>query len=110
MSVTFFQSWMTEASPSMWPRSSVMAACASEASGGRFIRAPKAEQLKTMQSLVEQAMKDGAVGLSTGLIYVPGSFAKTDEIVALAKVAAAHGGIYASHMRFETAKIFGADG
>ena len=76
--------------------------------GGRFIRAPNAEQLKTMQSLVEQAMKDGAVGMSTGLIYVPGSFAKTDEIVALAKIAAAHGGIYASHMRFETAKIFGA--
>ena len=76
--------------------------------GGRFIRAPNAEQLEKMKSLVEQAMKDGAVGLSTGLIYVPGSFAKTDEIVALAKIASAHGGIYASHMRAETAKIFSA--
>lgn len=76
--------------------------------GGKFIRAPNAEQLATMQSLVEQAMKDGAVGLSTGLIYVPGSFAKTDEIIALAKVAAAHEGIYASHMRHETVKIFEA--
>jgi len=79
-----------------------------EGMGGRFIRAPNAEQLNVMKGLVEQAMKDGAVGLSTGLIYVPGSFAKTDEIVALARVIAAHGGIYASHMRHETAKIFGA--
>lgn len=76
--------------------------------GGSFIRAPSPEQLETMKSLVVQAMKDGAVGLSTGLIYVPGSFAKTEEIIALAKVASAHGGIYASHMRAETVKIFSA--
>lgn len=76
--------------------------------GGSFIRAPSAEQLATMKSLVDQAMKDGAVGLSTGLIYVPGSFAKTEEIIELAKVASAHGGIYASHMRAETVKIFSA--
>jgi N-acyl-D-amino-acid deacylase len=56
--------------------------------GGSFIRAPNAEQLAKMKGLVDQAMKDGAVGLSTGLIYVPGSFAKTDEIIALAKVVA----------------------
>ena len=43
-------------------------------------RAPTAEELKQMESLVEQGMKDGAVGLSTGLIYVPGTFAKTDEV------------------------------
>jgi N-acyl-D-amino-acid deacylase len=53
-------------------------------------------------------MKDGAVGLSTGLIYLPGTFAKTDEIVALAKVAAAHGGIYSSHMRYENTRILDA--
>ncbi|HEY1048766.1 MAG TPA: amidohydrolase family protein, partial [Prosthecobacter sp.] len=76
--------------------------------GGSFIRAPNAEQLATMKGLVEQGMKDGAVGLSTGLIYVPGSFAKTEEIIALAKVASKHGGIYASHMRSEGARIFDA--
>lgn len=76
--------------------------------GGSFIRAPSAEQLATMKELVEQAMKDGAVGLSTGLIYVPGSFAKTEELIALAKVAAAHDGIYVSHMRYETVRIFEA--
>ncbi len=76
--------------------------------GGSFIRAPNAEQLATMKGLVEQGMKDGAVGLSTGLIYVPGSFAKTEEIIELAKVASKHGGIYASHMRSEGARIFDA--
>ncbi|WP_395737111.1 amidohydrolase family protein [Prosthecobacter sp.] len=76
--------------------------------GGSFIRAPSDEQLATMKNLVDQAMKDGAVGLSTGLIYVPGSFAKTDELIALAKVAASHDGIYVSHMRYETVRIFEA--
>lgn len=75
---------------------------------GRSIRAPKPGELAEMKRLVDQSMKDGAVGLSTGLIYVPGSFAKTDEIVELAKVAAAHDGIYVSHMRHETVKIFDA--
>ena len=79
-----------------------------KAMGGSFIRAPDAVQLEAMKAMVDQAMKDGAVGLSTGLIYVPGSFAKTEEIIELAKVAAAHGGIYASHMRAETVKIFSA--
>lgn len=79
-----------------------------EAMGGSFLRAPSPEQMERMKALVEKAMQDGAVGLSTGLIYVPGSFAKTEEIVELAKVAAAHGGIYASHMRAETVKIFEA--
>ena len=76
--------------------------------GGSFIRAPDSAQLATMQGLVDQAMKEGAVGLSTGLIYVPGSFAKTEELIALAKVAAAHNGIYVSHMRYETVRIFEA--
>ena len=73
--------------------------------GGSFARPPTAEELARMCTLVEDAMKDGAVGLSTGLIYLPGTFAKTDEIVALAKVAAAHGGIYVSHMRYENTRI-----
>jgi N-acyl-D-amino-acid deacylase len=64
-------------------------------------RAPTAEELQKMADLVEKAMRDGAFGMSTGLIYAPGTYAKTDELVALAKVVAAHGGIYASHMRDE---------
>lgn len=76
--------------------------------GGKFIRAPSDEQLAAMKQIVDQAMKDGAVGMSTGLIYVPGSFAKTEEIIALAKVVASHGGVYASHMRYETVRIFEA--
>ena len=76
--------------------------------GGSFARPPTPAELDQMRALVEQAMQDGAVGLSTGLIYLPGTFAKTDEIVALAKVAAAHGGIYASHMRQENSRILEA--
>jgi N-acyl-D-amino-acid deacylase len=64
-------------------------------------RAPTPEELQKMEGLVEQGMKDGAVGLSTGLIYVPGTYAKTDEIVALARVAARYNGLYATHMRNE---------
>jgi len=64
-------------------------------------RAPTAEEQAKMDSIVEQAMKDGAVGLSTGLEYLPGMFAKTEEIVELAKVAAKYGGVYATHMRNE---------
>ena len=78
------------------------------AMGGSFDRAPTAEELSRMEALVAQGMADGAVGLSTGLIYLPGAFAKTDEITAVAKVAAAHGGVYASHMRAETVRIFEA--
>jgi len=68
-------------------------------------RAPTPEELKQMENIVEQAMKDGAVGLSTGLIYVPGTYAKTDEVVALARVAAKYQGIYATHMRNEGDKV-----
>jgi N-acyl-D-amino-acid deacylase len=68
-------------------------------------RAPTAEELKQMEAVVEQGMKDGAVGLSTGLIYVPGTYARTDEIVALARVAGRYGGVYATHMRNEGDKV-----
>ena len=68
-------------------------------------RAPTPEEMKKMEALVEQGMKDGAVGLSTGLIYVPGTYAKTDEITNLARVAARYGGIYATHMRNEGERV-----
>ena len=72
---------------------------------GDFDRPPTAEEMEKMRGLVEKGMQDGAVGLSTGLIYIPGTFAKTGEIVELAKVAAGLGGVYASHMRNEGLKI-----
>ena len=68
---------------------------------GRANRDATPEELKKMETIVDKAMKDGAVGLSTGLIYIPGTYSKTDEIVALAKVAAKYNGLYASHMRDE---------
>ncbi|HKR58518.1 MAG TPA: D-aminoacylase [Pyrinomonadaceae bacterium] len=64
-------------------------------------RAPTPDEMTKMEALVEQGMKDGAVGLSTGLIYVPGTYAKTDEIVNLARIVSRYGGIYATHMRNE---------
>ncbi|HEV2882953.1 MAG TPA: D-aminoacylase [Pyrinomonadaceae bacterium] len=64
-------------------------------------RAPTLAELEEMRRLVAQAMEDGALGLSTSLQYVPARFAKTDEIVELAKVAARYGGVYATHQRSE---------
>jgi len=64
-------------------------------------RPPTAAELEQMKALVAAAMKDGALGLSTSLQYVPARFAKTDEIVELAKVAREYGGIYATHQRSE---------
>jgi dihydroorotase/N-acyl-D-amino-acid deacylase len=64
-------------------------------------RPPTASELEQMKQLVDAAMKDGALGLSTSLQYVPARFAKTDEIVELAKVARQHGGIYITHQRSE---------
>jgi N-acyl-D-amino-acid deacylase len=71
-------------------------------------RAPTAEEQTKMNALVDKAMKDGAVGLSTGLIYVPGTFAKTEEVVELAKVASQYGGTYASHIRNEGNEVVDA--
>ena len=64
-------------------------------------READSREMRAMEGLVEQAMEAGAMGLSTGLIYAPGMFASTDEIVALQRVAARRGGIYASHVRGE---------
>ena len=69
---------------------------------------PTAEQLEAMKELVRQAMRDGAVGLSTALIYPPGAFAKADEIIELAKVVAEHDGIYLTHMRNESNRVLDA--
>jgi N-acyl-D-aspartate/D-glutamate deacylase len=60
-----------------------------------------------MKALVAKAMREGAFGLSTGLYYAPGSFARTDEVVALARVAAARGGLYDSHTRDESSYTIG---
>ena len=64
-------------------------------------RAPTIPEVNRMKSLVWKAMADGAVGFSTGLQYVPGTYSKTPEIIELARVAANAGGLYASHMRNE---------
>lgn len=71
-------------------------------------RAPSPEEMQKMEALVEKGMKEGAVGLSTGLIYVPGTYAKTEEVVSLAKVAKKYNGVYASHIRNEADKVFEA--
>jgi N-acyl-D-amino-acid deacylase len=66
------------------------------------------EEMAGMRELVETAMREGAVGFSTGLIYVPGTYSNTEEVVALAKAASAHGGVYSSHMRDEGEKVLQA--
>ncbi len=68
---------------------------------GTADRPPTPEELKQMQIMVDDAMSDGAMGVSSALIYAPGSYAKTDELIALAKAASAKGGIYATHTRNE---------
>src|SRR3546814_10815410 len=70
-------------------------------------RAPTPAELGQMVGLVDKAMCDGALGLSTGLFYAPQSFAKRGEVVALAKAAAAKGGIYDSHLRDESSYTIG---
>jgi N-acyl-D-amino-acid deacylase len=76
--------------------------------GGAFMRPPTEPELEAMRGLVDRALLDGALGLSTGLIYLPGTFAKTDELIALARTVARHDGIYVSHMRDEGRAITAA--
>ena len=71
-------------------------------------RQPTAQELAGMRQLVADAMRDGAVGLSTSLQYPPAPYARTEELIALAQEAAAHGGLYATHMRSESAEILPA--
>lgn len=68
---------------------------------GTSNRDPSEDETKKMEALVDTAMQQGAVGLSTGLIYIPGTYSKTSEIVRLAQVAAKYNGVYSSHMRSE---------
>ena len=68
---------------------------------------PNAAQLEEMKSMVARAMDEGAFGMSTGLYYAPGSYAKTEEVIELSKVAAAKGGIYDTHMRDESSYSIG---
>jgi N-acyl-D-amino-acid deacylase len=68
---------------------------------GFINRAPNADELKRMQDLVRAAMREGALGVGSALIYTPATFAKTDELIALTKAAAEFGGAYISHMRSE---------
>ena len=70
---------------------------------GSANRAPTATELAQMEAMVAQAMEEGAIGLSTGLRYVPGIYSETEEVIALAKVAARYGGFYSSHIRDESA-------
>ena len=72
---------------------------------GRENRVATPEELRQMEQLVDQAMKEGALGLSTSLQYVPDRFASTEELIALAKVARKHGGIYITHQRSESGAI-----
>jgi N-acyl-D-aspartate/D-glutamate deacylase len=75
---------------------------------GRERRAPSEGELAAMRRLVAAALEDGAVGLSTGLIYAPGIHAATEEVVALTTESAARGGLYASHLRGEGRDLFRA--
>jgi len=68
---------------------------------GRADRAPTASELAEMEAITAKAMDDGAFGVASALIYAPGTYAKTPELIALARVAGAHGGMYISHMRSE---------
>ncbi len=71
-------------------------------------RDPTPEEQQKMNAFVEQAMREGAVGFSTGLIYVPGTYSKTPEVVELAKAASKYNGVYASHIRDEGTKVIEA--
>ncbi len=75
---------------------------------GEQDREPTPEQLAKMKEIVAKAMQDGCVGLSTALIYPPGTYAKTEEIVELSKVASQYGGVYFSHMRNESGQLLEA--
>ena len=71
-------------------------------------QAPTPEQMARMVALVDEAMRDGAVGLSTALIYPPGTYARTEELVEMAKAVGRHGGVYVSHMRNESNQVLEA--
>ena len=71
-------------------------------------RAPTPEELEKMKALTRQAMEDGAMGIGSALIYAPGTYAKTDELIEISKVAAQYGGSYISHIRSEGNRLLQA--
>lgn len=75
---------------------------------GTALREPSAEEMQEMKRLADKAMQEGAWGMSTGLIYVPGTYAKTEELVEIAKVVSQSNGIYASHIRNENTNLLAA--
>ncbi len=77
---------------------------------GMSAAAPTAAQLDSMRAIVARGMDQGALGMSTGLYYAPGSYATTDEVIDLARVAAAKGGLYDSHLRDESSYTIGLIG
>lgn len=79
-----------------------------EAVFGSVNRAPSVDELERMRAVVREGMRDGAFGLSTGLFYVPATFSKTDEVIELAKVAGAMGGMHISHVRDEEQDVEGS--
>lgn len=76
--------------------------------GGDYRRPADAREIEVMQALVDRGMRDGALGLSSGLEYDPGFYAAPDELVALARVAARHGGYYSTHVRDEENEVVAA--
>src|SRR5690242_16317806 len=77
---------------------------------GMSAAAPSASQLDSMKAIVSRAMDQGAIGMSTGLYYAPGSYSTTEEVIELAKIAAAKGGVYDSHIRDESSYTIGLIG
>ncbi len=75
---------------------------------GMADRAPTTAELEEMKAYVARTMEDGALGLSTGLLYVPANYAETEEVIELAKVAAEYGGVYYTHMRDEARQLLPA--
>lgn len=71
-------------------------------------RPPTADELAAMRAILDRSMREGTFGLATALAYPPASYTTTDELVALAAVAASHGGLYASHVRGESGRVFDA--
>ncbi len=86
----------------------VGAALARKSVLGSENRPPSPAELDQMRAIVAEAMQQGALGISSALIYTPGTYAKTDELIELAKVAARYGGVYSTHMRNEGKDIFPA--
>src|SRR5207245_2290541 len=75
---------------------------------GNINRRPSQGEMEKMEQLVDQAMRDGAIGLASGLIYAPNMFETTDDLIELAKVAARYGGIYTSQIRGRSGRAAGA--